>query len=303
MESTIGLIVMKRILITGITGYIGGTIAKKLLDKNYQVIGLIRNDAQAKELEAAGIETIVGKIHDETVLRSAIQDADAIIHNADSADDAYVADTIVNALEGSGKTFIFTSGSAILGGKENGEKNDFVFTEDIPLQPRLEMASRVLINQYILQAAQKKIRSIVIVPTMVYGEGLGIKKDSIQLPALINFSKEKGFGAYFGKGENIWSNIHIEDLADLYILALEKAKPGSIYYAENGSSTIKKLAEKISERYELQPAQSVTVQEAVHTFGPAGGYFGFASNSLCNADKARTELSWKPQHHSIENFI
>lgn len=294
---------MKRIFITGITGYIGGTIAKKLLDKNYQVIGLLRNDAQAKELEAAGIQTIVGNIHDETVLRDAISNADAIIHNADSADDAYVADSIVNALEGSGKTFIFTSGSAIFGGKENGEKSDFVFTEDIPLQPRLEMASRVLINQHILLAAKKNIRSIVIVPTMVYGEGLGIKKTSIQLPALINFSKEKGFGAYFGKGENIWSNIHIEDLADLYVLALEKAKAGSLYYAENGFSTIKNLAKKISERYGLQAAQSVTVQEAVNTFGPAGGYFGFASNSLCNADKARVELNWKPQHHSIENFI
>lgn len=294
---------MKKILITGITGYIGGTVAKKLLDKNYQVIGLIRNNVQAKELEAAGIETIVGNIHDETVLRNAISNADAVIHNADSADDAYVADSIVNALEGSGKTFIFTSGSAIFGGKENGEKNDFVFTEDFPLQPRLEMASRVLINQHILQAAKKNIRSIVIVPTMVYGEGLGIKKNSIQLPALINFSKEKGFGVYFGKGENIWSNIHIEDLADLYLLALEKAKAGSLYYAENGSSNIKNLAEKISERFNLQPAQSVTVQEAVNTFGPAGGYFGFASNSLCNADKARTELNWKPQHHSIENFI
>ncbi|RKS97367.1 NAD-dependent epimerase/dehydratase family protein [Chryseobacterium defluvii] len=294
---------MKRILITGITGYIGGTIAKKLLDKNYTVIGLIRNEVHAQELEAAGIETVVGNIHDETILRSAISNADAIIHNADSADDAYVADSIVNALEGSGKTFIFTSGSAIFGGKENGEKNDFVFTEDIPLQPRLEMASRVLINQHILQSARKNVRSIVIVPTMVYGEGLGLKKDSIQLPALTHFSKEKGFGVYFGKGENIWSNVHIEDLADLYVLALEKAKAGSLYYAENGSSTIKNLAEKISERYELQPAQSVTVQEAVNQFGPAGGYFGFASNSLCNADKAKTELNWKPQHQSIENYV
>lgn len=294
---------MKRILITGITGYIGGTIAKKLLDKNYTVIGLIRNEVHAQELEAAGIKTIVGNIHDETILRSAISNADAIIHNADSADDAYVADSIVNALEGSGKTFIFTSGSAIFGGKENGEKNDFVFTEDIPLQPRLEMASRVLINQHILQSARKNVRSIVIVPTMVYGEGLGLKKDSIQLPALTHFSKEKGFGVYFGKGENIWSNVHIEDLANLYVLALEKAKAGSLYYAENGSSTIKNLAEKISERYELQPAQSVTVQEAVNQFGPAGGYFGFASNSLCNADKARTELNWKPQHQSIENYV
>ncbi len=294
---------MKKILITGITGYIGGTIAKKLLDKNYTVTGLVRDEAHVKALKSAGIETIVGNIHDENILQSAISDADAVIHNADSADDAYAADSIINALKGSGKTFIFTSGSAIFGGKENGEKNDFVFTEDIPLQPRLEMSSRVLINQYVLQSARKNIRSIVIVPTMVYGEGLGLKKDSIQLPALISLSKEKGFGVYFGKGENIWSNVHIEDLADLYVLALKKAKAGSLYYAENSFSTIKNLAEKISECHNLKPARSVTIQEAVNTFGPAGGYFGFASNSLCNSDKARTELNWEPQHHSIEHYI
>lgn len=195
---------MKRILITGITGYIGGTIARKLLDKKYTVIGLVRDENHTGELNAAGIETIVGSIHDEAVLQTALSGADAVIHNADSADDAYAADSIVNALAETGKTFIFTSGSAIFGGKENGESNDFVFTEDFPLQPRLEMASRVLINQHILRSARKKIRSIVIVPTMVYGEGLSLKKDSIQLPALISFSKKKGFGTYFGKGENIW---------------------------------------------------------------------------------------------------
>lgn len=294
---------MKNILITGITGYIGGSVARKLLERNYRVTGLVRNAASAEKLQQLGIEYIIGDIHDEAVLKSAVSRADAVIHTADSADDAYTADSFINALEGSGKTFIFTSGSAIFGGKENGEKNDFIFTEDIPLNPRLEMASRVLINTHILQSAKKNIRSIVIVPTMIYGDGLGIKKDSIQLPALINFSKEKGFGAYFGKGENRWSNLHIEDLADLYVLALEKAKPGSLYYAENGSSTIRNLAENISRKYDLQPAQSVSVQEAVNKFGPAGGYFGFASNSLCNSDKARTELGWSPQHQSIENFI
>lgn len=294
---------MKKVLITGITGYIGGTIAKKLQEKSYHVIGLVRNNAQVKELESLGIESIIGNIHDESVLKSAIANADAIIHNADSADDAYALDSIINALEGSGKTLIFTSGSAILGGKENGEKSDFVFTEDIPLNPRLEMASRVLINDYVLRSAQKNIRSIVIVPTMVYGTGLGLKKDSIQIPALTQFSKEKGFGIYFGKGENIWSNVHIEDLSDLYVLALENAKAGSIYYAENGSSTIKNIAENISRKHNLNPAQSLNVQEAVNKFGPAGGYFGFASNSLCSADKAKTELGWNPQYSSIENFI
>ena len=51
------------------------------------------------------------------------------------ADDAYAATNFLKILEGTGKTFIFTSGSAILGGKENGERSDFQFTEDIPLSP------------------------------------------------------------------------------------------------------------------------------------------------------------------------
>ncbi len=77
---------MKKILITGITGYIGGTIAQKLLDKKYTVIGLVRNEAHTKQLNTAGIETIVGSIHNEAVLQKAISGVDAIIHNADSAD-------------------------------------------------------------------------------------------------------------------------------------------------------------------------------------------------------------------------
>lgn len=294
---------MKKVLITGITGYIGGTIAKKLLDRNYEVTGLIRNEAHVQELESLGIKTIVGNIHNENLIKAAVADVEAVIHNADSADDAYVVDNLIKALEGSHKTFIFTSGSAIFGGKENGKKSDFVYTEDFPLTPRLEMASRVLINNHVLQSVQKKIRSIVIVPAMVYGEGLGIKKDSIQIPALIDFSQKKGHGVYFGEGENIWSNLHIEDLADLYVLALEKAKEGSIYYAENGASSLRNIAEIISKKYHLEPARSLSVQDAVDNFGPAGGYFGFASNSICSAGKAKTELGWNPVYNSIENFI
>ncbi|WP_347220002.1 NAD(P)H-binding protein, partial [Chryseobacterium sp.] len=135
---------MKKILITGVTGYIGGTIAQKLLKKNYTVTGLIRNENQAEALKLSGIEPIVGSIHDEIFLKAAVKDVDAVVHNADSADDAYAADSFVNILQDTGKTLIFTSGSAIFGGKENGEGNNFVFTESISLNPRFEMASRVL---------------------------------------------------------------------------------------------------------------------------------------------------------------
>ncbi|KQS26628.1 NAD-dependent epimerase/dehydratase family protein [Dyadobacter sp. Leaf189] len=292
----------KKVFITGITGYIGGSVAMKLKETGYHVTGLVRKPEDIDRLNALGLEGVLGNIHDEQLLRRCISGSDTVIHTAESADDSFAAGLLVDLLAGTGKTLVFTSGSAILGGKEKGEANDFRFTEDIPLQPQLEMASRVLVNQFIQRAATRGVRSIVIVPTMVYGKGTGLKKDSIQLPALIRFSKEKGHGVYFGKGANRWSNLHIEDLVDLYLLAMEKAKPGSIYFAENGSATIRELAVKISDVFQLGEAQSVSVEEGTKQFGAIGAHFGFASSSYCSADKARKELGWKPEFANIMDF-
>ncbi|MCL1665286.1 NAD-dependent epimerase/dehydratase family protein [Elizabethkingia ursingii] len=294
---------MKKVLITGITGYIGGSVAKLLLSKGYEIYGLVRKEEDVVKVEQFGVKAIAGNINDYKLLCDICSGVDIVIHTAESADDAYAATNFLRILEGTGKTFIFTSGSAILGGKENGEAPNFQFTEDIPLFPRLEMSLRVNINRTILQAAQKNIRSIVIVPTMVYGEGTGLKKESIQIPALVKFSIEKGKGIYIEKGENIWSNLHIEDLAELYVLALEKAKAGAIYYAENGASSLKAIANTISEKYKLEHAESISIYEAVQYFGEAGAYFGFASNSYCNSDKAKAELGWQPKFNNIHEYI
>ena len=40
-----------------------------------------------------------------------------------------------------------------------------------------------------------------------------------------------------------------------------------------------------------------------NTLEKQGAYFGFASNSYCNADKARTELDWKPKFNNIHEYI
>ena len=69
---------------------------------------------------------------------------------------------------------------------------------------------------------------------MIYGEGLGLSKESDQLPKLIRQSVEKKAGVYIGKGLNRWSNVHIQDLVNLYVLALEKAPSGAMLFAENG---------------------------------------------------------------------
>ena len=62
---------------------------------------------------------------------------------------------------------------------------------------------------------------------MIYGTGRGLQPGSDQIPKLIGLSKQVNAGAYFGKGLNRYSNVHIDDLVDLYLLVMEKA-PGRL---------------------------------------------------------------------------
>jgi len=294
---------ISKIFITGVTGYIGGSIATLLVSRGYQVKGLVRKESDIDDLKELEIEAVVGSLYDAPLMQRELAHVDAVIHTAQAAEDPYPVDTFLEALRDTGKTFLFTSGSAILGGKDGGERSEIVYREDSPLEPRFEMAERVVVNNHVLNAASYGVRSIVIVPTMVYGAGLGLKKESIQLPALWKISTDKGAGVYIARGENIWSNVHIADLAQLYVDALEKAAAGSYFYAENGEASLKEIAKSISKKMGVEQAVSITMQEAVNIFGPAGAYFGLASNSRCSAEKARDVLGWQPKYSSIIDYI
>jgi nucleoside-diphosphate-sugar epimerase len=130
------------------------------------------------------------------------------------------------AFERSGKLLIHTTGSAIVADHADGEYSSSVaLTEDSYFEAVPFRRPRVDINRYVRQAAiEKGIRTIVICPAMIYGTGRGSQPNSDQIPKLIELSRHAGAGVYFGKGLNRYSNVHIDDLVDLYLLVMEKAR-------------------------------------------------------------------------------
>ena len=203
-----------KVFVTGATGYIGGSVAVQLLNKGYTVTGLARKEADLPRLEALGIKPVLGDINAVKVITEQAEAADAII-NAASADNPFVVSTILDAIQGTGKTLIHTSGSSIAGDKAAGAHGPKVRYEVIPTEPRLEKAARVAIDKTVIQAAEKNIRTVVICPTMIYGTGSGLHKDSVQVPLLAKTARQYNSGVFVGKGANVWSNVHIEDLAQL----------------------------------------------------------------------------------------
>jgi nucleoside-diphosphate-sugar epimerase len=292
-----------KVFVTGATGYIGGSVAERLIASGHQVVGLVRSSESIPLLKDRGIESVLGNLDDQEIIMKAAHEADAVIHAA-SADHAGAVLTLIAALERSGKTLICTTGSGIAADSAAGEyATSVVLTEDRYFEPVPLRRSRVAMNRLVREAAiDKGIRSVVICPTMIYGKGRGLQPNSDQLPKIIALSKQLGAGVYFGKGLNRYSNVHIDDLVDLYLLALEKAPGGSFFFAENGDASFKEIAEMISRSLGLGgKTVSVSVEDVVRQSGEAGRY-GVTSNSLVRAVNAR-RLGWSPKAPTLSEYF
>jgi nucleoside-diphosphate-sugar epimerase len=281
-----------KIFVTGATGYIGGSVAARLIADGHRVTGLVRTEARAAQVRERGMEPVLGTLDDGEILTGAAQAADAVI-DAANADHPASATTLLAALEGSGKILLRTSGTSIVGTPAGGERVADVFDEDTPYTPTPARAPRVALDTKV--RAARDLRAAVIAPSLIYGRGHGVNPDSIQVPWLIALAKKDGVPKHIGSGANVWSNVHIDDLVDLYILALDKAPAGALYFAENGENSMQEVCAAIGRMLGQDgETQSMTLEEAAAEWGegPAGNTMG--SNSRVRGVRARRELGWAP---------
>ena len=283
-----------KVFITGASGYIGGSIAHALVAQGHTVSGLARSGTSAAALKERGITPVIGTLDDADVLASVARAADVTI-NAANADKRAAAEAMVQALAGTGKGFIHTSGSSIVGTRARGEFVADIFDEDTPFTPTPQRAARVAIDNVVRDAARDGVRAVVIAPSLIYGRGTGLNPHSIQVPWLIALAKKAGVATHIGSGENRWANVHIDDLVRLYLAAAGKAPAGAFYFAENGENSMREMCEAISRMLgQGGRTQSMTVEEAAAEWGEGPANDTMGSNSRVRARRARAELGWQP---------
>ena len=291
------------IFMTGAPGYIGGTIARRLLDDGHRLRGLVRDSGKSRRLASFGVEPVIGGLDDAAILVAEAGRADGVINAADS-DHRGAVEALLEGLAGSEKPFIHTSGSSIVADDAHGDvASDKIYDEDTPIEPVPGKQARVAIDRAIRDASRRGVRSIVVCPTMIYGNGLGLARDSAQIPGLARRAKASGVVRHVGKGLNVWSNVHVEDLADLYRLAFAKAPSGSFYFAENGEASYRAICAAIARRLGLGGPEVWPFEEAAKELGENSAAYTFGSNSRVRARRARSELGWQPRHSSATHWI
>lgn len=260
-----------KVLVTGATGYIGGAVADALQARGHDVHGLARSARSATALSQREITPVTGDFSDPISLETAVVSCspDAVVSTAsvgslggDSAAFARDRDAVqvmCNALGDSGKTLIFTSGSAVFGVFNNGEATGHMYDEsaELPLPASVfapqsaavhpmiagglgaAMAARVQTEQTVTSAVG--VRGIVVRPGLVYGNG-----GSFDIPSLIRLSRKHGRGVHLGAGATMQSYVHIDDLAQLYCLAVEHAPPGAVLHGVTDDVSQRDLATAVS---------------------------------------------------------
>lgn len=290
-----------RIFVTGASGTIGKAVTKELLSHGHRVLGLVRADDGAAELQSLGAEVQRGTLTDLDVLKKAASECEGVAHLAfvhDFVDfegygrccdiDRAAIEAIGSGLEAAGgdRAFVISSGTMLLAkGKLGVETQEYDATDPFgALRGPSELVA--------LKFAEKGVRvSVMRLPT-VYGEG-GLGFVTLMLAAI----QSKGFVPYLGDGENRWPATHTLDVAQAYRLALESGKVGSVYHpvAEEGVRT-KDIAELLARKFGI-PAATVSQTEVLETFGPMAVAMG-ADNPSSSA-KTRAQLGWTPVQPSL----
>jgi nucleoside-diphosphate-sugar epimerase len=292
-----------KVFVTGAGGFIGGSVAAALIKRGHQVRGLTRSATGAEQLKSYGITPVMGELEDSRLLKQEASVADMVINTA-NADHQGAVDALISGLNQSGKRLIHTSGTSIVGDDARGDFcSEVIFSEETSLAIDPRKQARRDIDLRVMDAAKQNIHSAVIIPSLIYGHGTGVNKQSIQVPFLVKNALEVGSVQIVGKGLNTWSNIHIDDLVNLYLAVSEQAPAGSFYFAENGEAAFSDVAEAISRRFSIPHIEHLHAEEAVKRWGAARALFTFGSNSRVRSVRAQKELDWRPIHVSVQNWI
>jgi nucleoside-diphosphate-sugar epimerase len=283
-----------RLFLTGATGYIGSAVADALLRAGHTVTGLVRTEGKAARIEAKGCRALRGDLRDTDRLASGARDSDGVIHTAidwgpETAEiDLAAVEAILKALDGSGKPFIYTSGVWVIG--NTGGK---VAGEMAPLNPPPVVAWRPAVERRVLDARERKVRGVVIRPVMVYGRGGGAAGN------FVNSARERGVVKFVGSGENYWSFVHVDDLADLYVLAIESAPAGELFLASDGRFfRVREVAEAASRAAGAGgEVEAWPVEEARVAMGPIVD--GLALDQKAASTKATRLLGWSPKRPPV----
>jgi nucleoside-diphosphate-sugar epimerase len=288
-----------KVLVIGAAGFVGARLVPALRMAGHEVTGLVRRPDAASALEASGVRALLADASRHNEVEPAALAADATIFAPQLLlePEFDAVRRLLDSLRGSGKHFIFTSGTGVLAQRTGGDWSEDTFAEDDPFEPLPWLALRLRTEALVRDAAKAGLRSTVIRAPMIWGHGEGrlVRK-------IIESVTVTGAACYVGSGLSCYSNVHVDDLAQVFVLALERGVPGALYHAVSGEISNRALAEAVAKILNCG-TRSVTIEEAIGIWDKHIALIGLGASSRTRSPRTRRDLGWVPRHLDIYEEI
>jgi len=268
-----------RVLFIGATGYIGSAAAAAVTARGHEVVALSRRG------QVTGYRTVAGDLTRPDTLTAAFEAVrpDVIVHSGVPVDVGTDLAGVTALLE-PGVPVVYTSGIWFL-----GPVGDRPFTEDPPVNdtPRAQVERALL-------AAADRVRTVVVRPAVVYGRGGGIPAQ------MVEWARKFGIGRYVGTPGTRWPTVHVDDLAGLYVKAIEHAEPGTILHgvAEEGVPVVDIAAAADRAAGGVGRAQAWPVTDAAVELGDKYAT-SLALDQVFSSARTRAALGWQPERPAL----
>jgi len=286
-------------LVTGASGFLGRAVCAELLARGHSVAALMRTP----RWQPPGTDAVVGDLTDTASIRAAVRSAapDCVVHLAaeigtqrDSRkiDEVNVRGVrrLVDACEAAGVNRLVFASTVV-----TGDANGALLTEETPLPVQTAYGRSKQEGERILR--DSTLDGIVIRPGHIYGPGGWYAGE------VITRLRQPGRFVVVGGGANFWDVVHVEDAANAFVDAAEKAQPGTCFHcADDHAVTQYEFVARTARELRVGAPRRTPVWLArlVTGSGPATTVVRSARTS--NA-KLKRELGWKPRYPTIETGI
>ncbi|HEX2211341.1 MAG TPA: NAD-dependent epimerase/dehydratase family protein [Longimicrobium sp.] len=232
----------RRVFVTGGTGYVGRAVADAFRRAGHAVTVMVRGDAAADRLRAAGFAAVVADLRRPETYRAHAAAHDVVAHAAFEYDaageevlntEAMAVDALLAACADAGapRQLIYTSNAFLLGGMGPDPVD-----EDAPVgEDRHVSSTRLRLERTVLQTSTETVRTAAVRVGSVYGGSGGT------FPWLFELAGRDGWMPVWGTGENRWSLVYLRDLADMYLRIAEHRASGVFHGADGVPMTLAEI--------------------------------------------------------------
>ncbi|BAS59339.1 3-beta hydroxysteroid dehydrogenase/isomerase family protein [Leptolyngbya boryana NIES-2135] len=309
-----------RALVTGANGFTGSHLVKLLLARGDSVTGLVRKSSNVSRLADCDVKFVYGDITDRAALTEAMTGVDVVFHTA-----AYVELGIVNAVEmervnveGTRAVLevakavnvpkmIYCSTIGIFGDTQGNVINETFQRTQAEFSSAYDR-TKYQAQQLVDQAVKDGLWVASVMPSGIFG-----KDDPHFLPVLSAF--QKGRLKVWAGGSRVTGIVHVDDLAEAMILAVDRGKSGEYYIISAGDLTTQEMFEIFSQETGIpapREAPKALVRIVASILDPIGRLSGWQPPidnervhylyDRCvrvDATKARQELGWNPRSPEV----